>query len=61
MTTKNHVTAKNIINRIQMDCKLLHDHPDAAERLQKRIATNEHLLLEMILNHANNPAFETIY
>lgn len=50
----------HLANRIKLDSKLLKQHPDQSDLLERRIKEHEANLVKCILNNIDNPKLKEI-
>ena len=54
------LTLKNIVNRIELETKLLSQHPEDKEMLERRIKENKELIVQCVLQNKDNPLLNQI-
>lgn len=54
------VTLKNIVNRIELETKLLSQHPEDKEMLERHIRENKELIVQCVLQNKDNPLLNQI-
>lgn len=54
------VTLQNLVNRIELNEKLLKEHPENKEMLERRIAETKELIIQCVLQNDGNTLLEKI-
>lgn len=54
------VTLQNLVNRIELNEKLLKEHPENKEMLERKIAETKELIIQCVLQNNGNSLLERI-
>lgn len=55
-----NVTLKNLVNRMNANEKLLKEHPENREMLERKITETKELIIQCVMQNENNPLLDNI-